>query len=199
VAFVEPMSIAVHAVNRLRVRDGEHVVVLGAGPIGQALSLAARERGAKVLLVDLVANRLELGRLTGADVLDASTVDDVVAEARAWSGGEGPQVVFDAVGLPAVVQQAVELVVAAGRVGVVGHSDRSVELPMAVIVAKELDILGSSVCNAEAFAEAAELTVRNADVISRLISRRFPLAQAPEAIAWAMANPQDALKVVVEM
>jgi L-gulonate 5-dehydrogenase len=199
VAFVEPMSIAVHAVNRLRVREGEHVVVLGAGPIGQALSLAARERGAKVLLVDLVANRLELGRLTGADVLDASGVDDVVAEARAWSGGEGPQVVIDAVGLPAVVQQAVELVVAAGRVGVVGLSDRSVELPMAAIVAKELDILGSSVCNAEAFAEAAELTVRNADVISRLISRRFPLDRAPEAIAWAMANPQDALKVVVEM
>jgi L-gulonate 5-dehydrogenase len=199
VAFVEPISIAVHAVNRLRVGDGEMVVVLGAGPIGQALSLAARERGAKVLLIDLVAGRLELGRLTGADVLDASGVDDVVAEARAWSGGEGPQVVFDAVGLPAVVQQAVDLVVAAGRVGVVGLSDRTVELPMAMMVAKELDILGTSVCSAEAFAEAAEIAVRNADVVSKLISRRYPLEQAPEAIAWAMANPQEAMKVVVEV
>jgi L-gulonate 5-dehydrogenase len=199
VAFVEPISIAVHAVNRLRVAADEHVVVLGAGPIGQALSLSSRERGAKVLLVDLVASRLELGRLTGADVLDASGVDDVVAEARAWSGGEGPQVVFDAVGLPSVVQQAVELVVAAGRVGVVGLSDRSVELPMGTIVAKELDILGTSVCSAEAFAEAAEIAVRNADVVSKLISRRYPLEQAPEAIAWAMANPQEALKVVVEV
>jgi L-gulonate 5-dehydrogenase len=199
VAFVEPISIAVHAVNRLRVGDGEKVVVLGAGPIGQALSLAARERGARVLLIDLVAGRLELGRLTGADVLDASGVDDVVAEARAWSGGEGPQVVFDAVGLPAVVQQAVDLVVAAGRVGVVGLSDRTVELPMAMMVAKELDILGTSVCSAEAFAEAAEIAVRNADVVSKLISRRYPLEQAPEAIAWAMANPQEAMKVVVEV
>jgi L-gulonate 5-dehydrogenase len=198
VAFVEPISIAVHAVNRTRVAEGERVVVLGAGPIGQALSLAARERGAKVLLVDLVASRLELGRLTGADVLDASGVDDVVAEARAWSGGHGPQVVFDAVGSPAVLQQAVELAVAAGRVGVVGLSDRTVELPMGMLVAKELDILGTSVCSAEAFAEAAEIAVRNADVISKLISRRFPLEEAPEAIAWAMANPAEALKVVVE-
>jgi L-gulonate 5-dehydrogenase len=198
VAFVEPISIAVHAVNRLRVSGGEHVVVLGAGPIGQALAIAGRERGAHVLLVDLVANRLALGRLTGADVLDASGAD-VIAEGRAWSGGEGPQVVFDAVGLPAVVQQAVELVVPAGRVGVVGLSDRSVELPMGTIVAKELDILGSSVCNAEAFAEAAAIAVRNADVVSRLISRRYPLDRAPEAIAWAMANPQEALKVVVEV
>jgi L-gulonate 5-dehydrogenase len=198
VAFVEPVSIAVHAVNRTRVAEGERVVVLGAGPIGQALSLAARERGAKVLLVDLVASRLELGRLTGADVLDASGADAVVAEGVAWSGGEGPQVVFDAVGHPAVVQQAVEMVVAAGRVGIVGLSDRTVELPMGMMVAKELDILGTSVCSAEAFGEAAEVAVRNADVISKLISRRFPLEQAPEAITWAMANPQEALKVVVE-
>jgi L-gulonate 5-dehydrogenase len=198
VAFVEPVSIAVHAVNRARVTEGEHVVVLGAGPIGQALAIAARERGATVLLVDLVASRLELGRLTGADVLDAGGVDDVVAEARAWSGGEGPQVVFDAVGSPAVVQQAVELVVAAGRVGLVGLSDSTVELPLAAFVAKELDVLGSSVCDAAAFAEAAQIVSRNADVISKLISRRFPLEQAPEAIAWAMANPADALKVVVE-
>jgi L-gulonate 5-dehydrogenase len=198
VSFVEPVSIAVHAVNRLRVAEGEHVVVIGAGPIGQALSLAAGERGAKVLLVDLVANRLELGRLTGADVLDASGVDDVVAEARAWAGGEGPQVVFDAVGSPAVIQQAVELVVAAGRVGLVGLSDRTVELPIGSFVAKELDVLGSSVCDAAAFGEAAAIVGRRADVISKLISRRFPLEQAPEAIAWAMANPQDAMKVVVE-
>jgi threonine dehydrogenase-like Zn-dependent dehydrogenase len=198
VAFVEPISIAVHAVNRLRVGDGERVVVLGAGPIGQALAIVSIERGAQVLLVDLVASRLELGRLTGADVLDGSG-GDVVAEARAWAGGEGPQVVFDAVGSPAVVQQAVELVVAAGRVGVVGLSDASVELPMGMIVAKELDILGTSVCNAEAFAEAAQIAVRKADVISKLISRRFPLEQAPEAITWAMANPQEALKVVVEV
>jgi L-gulonate 5-dehydrogenase len=197
-AFVEPISIAVHACNRGRVAAGEKVVVLGAGPIGQALSIAARERGADVLLVDLVASRLELGRHTGAEVLDASGVEDVVAEARAWSGGEGPQVVFDAVGIPAVVQQAVDLVVSAGRVVIVGISEHVVELSINTFTAKEIDVLGTSVCDAAAFAEAAEIVGRNADVVSRLISRRFPLAQAPEAIAWAMANPQDALKVVVE-
>jgi L-gulonate 5-dehydrogenase len=197
-AFVEPISIAVHAVNRGRVEEGEKVVVLGAGPIGQALSIAARERGADVLLVDLVASRLELGRLTGADVLDASGVDDVVAEARAWSGGEGPQVVFDAVGIPTVVQQAVEMVVSAGRVVIVGISEHRVELPIGTFTAKEIDVMGTSVCDAGAFEEAAAIVGRNAETISRLISRRYPLSQAPEAIAWAMANPQDALKVVVE-
>jgi threonine dehydrogenase-like Zn-dependent dehydrogenase len=197
-AFVEPISIAVHAVNRGRVAAGERVVIMGAGPIGQALSIACRERGASVLLVDLVASRLELGRLTGADVLDASGVDDIVGEARAWSGGEGPQVVFDAVGLPAVIRDAVDLVVSAGRVVIVGISHHQVELEINAFTAKEIDVLGTSVCTADAFAEAAEIVGRNADVVSKLISRRFPLDRAPEAIAWAMANPQDALKVVVE-
>jgi threonine dehydrogenase-like Zn-dependent dehydrogenase len=198
-AFVEPISIAVHAVNRGRVADGERVVVLGAGPIGQALSIASRERGAKVLLVDLVASRLELGRLTGADVLDASGVDDVVGEARAWAGGEGPQVVFDAVGIPTVLQQAVDLVVSAGRVVVVGISEHRVELSINTFTAKEIDVLGTSVCDAAAFEEAAAIVGRNADLVSKLISRTYPLEQAPEAIAWAMANPQEALKVVVEV
>jgi len=197
-AFVEPISIAVHAVNRGRVAEGERVVVLGAGPIGQALSIASRERGAKVLLVDVVPSRLDLGRLTGADVLDAGGLDDVVSEARAWSGGEGPQVVFDAVGLPSVVRDAVDMVVSAGRVVIVGISHHEVSLEINTFTAKEIDVLGSSVCDAEAFAEAAQIVGRNADVISKLISRRFPLDQAPEAIAWAMANPQEALKVVVE-
>src|SRR3954467_4264752 len=53
--LAEPMSIAVRAVNRGRIADGERVVVLGAGPIGQALTVAARERGAAVLLVDRLA------------------------------------------------------------------------------------------------------------------------------------------------
>jgi threonine dehydrogenase-like Zn-dependent dehydrogenase len=198
-ALAEPVSIAVRAVNRGRVTAGERVVVLGAGPIGQALSIASRERGAKVLLVDLVASRLELGRLTGADVLDASGVDDVVGEARAWAGGEGPQVVFDAVGIPTVLQQAVDLVVSAGRVVVVGISEHRVELSINTFTAKEIDVLGTSVCDAAAFEEAAAIVGRNADLVSKLISRTYPLEEAPEAIAWAMANPQEALKVVVEV
>ena len=59
-AFVEPMSIAVRTVVRGRVEADEHVLVLGAGPIGHAVAIAALDRGAKVLLVDRVAERLEL-------------------------------------------------------------------------------------------------------------------------------------------
>jgi threonine dehydrogenase-like Zn-dependent dehydrogenase len=65
-ALVEPVSIAVRSVARARIAEGERVVVLGAGPIGQALTLAASDKGASVLLVDRLESRLELGRALGA-------------------------------------------------------------------------------------------------------------------------------------
>src|SRR3954452_21720379 len=65
-ALAEPVSIAVRAVNRGRVAAGERAVVFGAGPIGQAIAVAALERGAAVLLVDPLERRLETGRRAGA-------------------------------------------------------------------------------------------------------------------------------------
>ena len=91
--LIEPVSIAVRAVVRGRVAPGERVVVLGAGPIGQALALAATDRGASVLLVDRLQVRLSRGATIGADVLQVSPEDDLVTAAREWAGCDGPEVV----------------------------------------------------------------------------------------------------------
>ena len=78
-ALIEPVSIAVRAVRRGRVVAGEKVVVLGAGPIGQALALAATDVGASVLLVDRLDSRLRFGAPFGAELLQAGADVDVVA------------------------------------------------------------------------------------------------------------------------
>ena len=87
---IEPVSIAVRAVARGRVAPGEHVVILGAGPIGQALALAATDRGASVLLVDRVESRLAHGAAVGADLLhvpDRTTISrPPSASGRAGTG-----------------------------------------------------------------------------------------------------------------
>ena len=66
-ALAEPFSIGVRTIHRARVADGERVVILGAGPIGQASHLLARDRGASTLLVDRLQSRLDLGASTGAE------------------------------------------------------------------------------------------------------------------------------------
>jgi threonine dehydrogenase-like Zn-dependent dehydrogenase len=198
-ALIEPVSIAVRAVVRGRVAAGEKVVVLGAGPIGQALALAATDRGASVLLVDKLASRLARGQTMGADVLEVGADDDLGAAVREWAGVEGPEVVIEATGVPALVQRSVELVSHAGRVVVVGLSADHAPVRVGDLPLKEIDLLGVSCCGADEFAAAVELVGRRRDAAAGLVTHEFALEQAPEAIAYAIAHPAEVMKAVVRL
>ena len=196
-AMAEPISIGVRAVKRARIEPGEHVVVLGAGPIGQSICLLARERDAKVLVVDPQESRLGLSREMGADGLAWTTSDEVVGFARDWAGGEGVPVVVDATGVPQAVRAAVDMAASAGRVVQVGMSGDEVALRVGSFTEKELDMLGVCCCGSGEFADAVAAVERNADTVRRLISHEFELERAPEAIDFAMSNPSEVMKVVI--
>jgi L-gulonate 5-dehydrogenase len=178
-AMAEPVSIAVRAVRRARIEAGEKVVVLGAGPIG------------------LQESRLGLARETGADTLEWSGHDQVVAYARRWAGAGGPPVAVDATGVAAPVRAMIEMVASAGRAVQVGMSNHEVPLRVGILTEKELDLLGVSCCGGGEFADAVGVVERNASLLARLVSHQFALAQAPEALRFAMDNPNEVMKVVI--
>jgi 2-desacetyl-2-hydroxyethyl bacteriochlorophyllide A dehydrogenase len=196
-ALIEPVSIAVRAVVRGRIAAGERVVVLGAGPIGQALALAATDRGAAVLVLDTLARRLAHAEAMGADVVEAD--GDLAGAVREWAGEDGPEVVIEATGVPALVQRSVEVVAHAGRVVVVGLSADHTPVRVGDLPLKEIDVLGVSCCGADEFAAAVDLVGRRRDVAAGLVTHEFPLERAPEAIAYAMANPAEVMKAVVRV
>src|SRR5262245_8634642 len=198
-ALIEPVSIAVRAVVRARIGPGEKAVVFGAGPIGQAVATAAIDRGASVLLVDLVRSRVERGRATGAELLAADDGVDVVASAREWAGPEGPELVFEATGVPDVARTAVELVSQAGRVVVVGLSSREASLKIGDLAFKEIDVLGVSCCNGDEFAEAVALVARRQDALRELITHEFPLEETPAAIQHAIRHPAEVMNAVIRL
>ncbi|MFN8201478.1 MAG: alcohol dehydrogenase catalytic domain-containing protein [Solirubrobacteraceae bacterium] len=196
-ALAEPVSIAVRSVNRGRVVAGERAVVLGAGPIGQAITVAARDRGLDVLAIDPLASRLALSRALGAETLAWSDAPDVVDAARDWSGGEGPPVVFDATGAADAIRAAVDMAASAARVVIVGMSGAEVALRVGSFTEKELDVLGVSCCDADEFAEAVALVERRAAALARMITHEFPLERAGDALAFAIENPSEVMKVVI--
>jgi 2-desacetyl-2-hydroxyethyl bacteriochlorophyllide A dehydrogenase len=198
-ALVEPVSIAVRAVARGRVAPAEHVVILGAGPIGQALALAATDRGASALLVDRIESRLAHGHAVGADVLHVAPESDLAAAVREWSGGDGPEVVFEATGVPGLVQTAVELVAPAGRVVVVGLSSEQAPVRVGDLPFRELDLIGTSCCGSGDFAGAVDLVSRRRDAVAGLVTHEFTLEQAPEAMAYAIEHPAEVMKAVVRL
>ena len=196
-ALAEPVSIAVRSIHRSGISEGERVVILGAGPIGQAVHLLARERGATTLLVDRVQSRLEFGSANGAETLVWTDRDHVVEDCREWSGGEGPPLVFDATGAPDPIRAAVDMAASAGRVVVVGMSGEEVPLRIGTFTEKEIDLLGVSCCGSDEFREAVGFVEAHRESLERLISRRFPLDEAPEAVGYAMDNPEEVMKVVI--
>src|SRR3954468_7153091 len=196
-ALAEPVSIAVRAVNRGRVAAGERAVVFGAGPIGQAIAVAALERGAAVLLVDPLERRLAIGRRAGADGIPWTGPEEVVERAHDWAGEGGPLVALDATGAPDAIRAAVDMAPPAGRVVIVGMGPHEVALRVGSFTEKELDVLGTSVCTAAEFAEAVALVERNGDRLAPLVTHQFAFDRAPEALVYAMENPTETMKVVI--
>ena len=198
-ALIEPVSIAVQAVNRGRVAAGEKIVVFGAGPIGQSIAIAAADRGASVLLLDRVERRLRFAGASGADTLAVDGAEQAVAAAREWAGGDGPEAVFEATGVPELARPAVELVANAGRVVIVGLSHTDAPLRVGDLAFKELDLLGVSCCDSAGFAEAVDLVSRREDALRGLVTHEFELEQTHEAMVYAMEHPAEVMKAVIRV
>jgi len=204
--FVEPTSVAVHALARARLQPGEQVVVFGAGPIGLATLVAAVHHGARVLTVDPVAARRDLAKRLGAEVVaqpaqrKQQELEDLT---RDWTGGEGPPLVVETSGEASVLPQALDTVCPAGRVVVIGMSSGTAPVRPGAFPEKEIDVIGSSCATAGDFGDAIRLVAAsraaNPTAMAALFSHHFPLTRAAEAFAFAMSRPPDAIKIVVSV
>lgn len=197
-ALVEPMSIGLQAVARSGIGAGDRVVIIGAGPIGQAILLGATERGAVALVADRIPARLDLASAFGADFVVDTTGDDLGESVSRWTDGDGPVAVFEATGVPAVARAAVDMVAASGTVVIVGLSQAEVSLPLLEFTRKELTVVGSR-NNAGQFAPAVALVRRRRDVIGRLVTHRFPFDRAADAMNVVIANPGAVGKVLIDV
>jgi L-gulonate 5-dehydrogenase len=207
--FVEPASVAVHALSRARLQPGEQVVVFGAGPIGLATLVAAVHQGARVLSVDPQETRRDLAKRLGAEAVTGTGQttqttptgqaphEELTQLIQKWTGGEGPPLVVETSGEVGVLAQAMEMVSAAGRVVVVGMSSGPASLRPGAFPEKEIDVIGSSCATAADFRDAISLVAANRAAIAALFSHHFPLTRAAEAIEFAMSRPPDAVKIVV--
>lgn len=198
VVLVETMSIALHAVARARIGADDSVVVMGAGPVGMGILIAATRVGARVLMVDQLASRLALARDLGAERTVVAGNEDLPAALAEWTAGDGPTVVVEATGIPAVFESAVKLVAPSGTILVVGLSTEQVSFPMVELTRKELTIVGSR-NNAGRFPAAVALVRAERERVSRLISHRFPLERAAEAFELARGSPGDVEKVIIDV
>jgi L-iditol 2-dehydrogenase len=200
-AFVEPVNTCLKAVRSLNLQPDETVLVIGQGPIGILLASLALRSGATVLTSDLYPERHRIAAGFGlTHPIDASR-EDVVARARAASEGRGADAVLLAVGGNALIRTAMDAARSGGRVMLFAqtqHGDATID-PAAVCV-DEKTLLGSYSASVELEEEGSSLVFDGFSTgydLTRLISHRFPLAQAAEAIAVASQPQADSMKVMI--
>ncbi len=200
-AFIEPVNTCLKAVRRAAVQKGETVLVVGQGPIGLLLMQLARWAGADALTSDTLPDRLALSRRLGAAAaFDARTMD-VVAEARAATEGRGVDCSLLAAVGPAPFQQALDALRPGGRLMIFSATSpgETAEVDLGLLCTSEKEILTSYSASVDVQDLAAELVFRREVRVAELISHRFALAQAPQAVALAARPAPGVLKVMVEM
>lgn len=198
-ALVEPFAIAFHAVGRKKPALNDTAVIIGCGMIGLALLQTARLAGfGRIVAVDTAPDRLAQAEGLGADaVVNTSPGDAVTAVRRAIGGGaSGADHVFEAVGLPATVDLAVRCARKGGAVTLVGNVAADVQLPLQVVVTRELSLFGSCASAGE-YPACLDMMARGAIDPKPLLSAVAPLREGAAWFQRLHARERGLLKVIL--
>lgn len=198
-ALLEPLGVAIHALDLAHVRLAQRVAVLGTGTIGLLVCQMARLAGAsRVFATDLLPARLAAAQDFGAhETIDAGAAD-AVQVIRDRTGGAGVDVVIECAGAPETPRQAVELVKPGGTVVLVGiPSDDRTTFPASPARRKGVTIKLSRRMK-HVYPRAMALVEAGMVDLSRLVSHRFPLAQSDAAFLQLDEDPA-VIKAVIEV
>lgn len=198
IALVEPLACVLRGSRACRIRSGDLVVIVGAGPIGlMHLMVAGLTGPAAVIVSEMGEERRRRALGWGAD--HAVAPEDLADVVRELSDGWGADVVIVAAPAGAAQRQALDISAPGGRINFFGGLPRDaskVELDTNLIHYKELVVTGTTANTTEDCREALKLVLDDALDTAALIGASYPLEEAREA--FAAAGSGETLKVVVE-
>ncbi len=197
-ALLEPLGVALHAVDLAHLRPGTTVGVFGCGPIGLLVLQVARLAGAsRLIATDLPTRlrRLEAARALGAEVVAAEGGREAGA-ILALTGGQGLDAAVEAAGESGAVDAAIGAVRPGARVVLAGiPAEDRISIPASTARRKGLTLLLSRRMK-HTYPRAIRLAAAGQVDLGGLVSHRFPLAET--GVAFATAATRNGLKVIVE-
>ena len=178
-AIIEPLAVALHGVAMSGMRSGDKVLVLGAGPIGLAVAFWARRHGAgRVVVQDLAEWQRDRALEMGAHdfVVDPA---DPVGSAERTLGGKA-DVVFECVGVPGLIAQAVEQVRNRGTITLLGLCTRPDTLNTFAMLSKEVRLITSAFFLRQEYEAALDALDRGAAEPRLLVTDTISLDATPD-------------------
>lgn len=197
-ALIEPLSCVLNGQNKVGLRQGDTVVILGSGPIGTLHIKLARLRGAaRVIVSEPNAARRAAALEAGADAVIDPNAGDLRAAVLAETRGLGADVVICAIGIPALATQAISLAGVGGRISLFAGFNKGElgSLDINAIHYNELHLVGAFGLSRRDYVDALHMVADRRIEVASMVTHRFGLAHISDA--FAMAESGAAMKVAI--
>jgi len=198
-AITEPLACVLHGAEEAKIKLGDTVTVIGAGPIGLLHLMVAKKMGAeKVIIIDLVDERLTVAEKLGADAIINAGIEDPVEKVKALTGNYGADVVIEAIGHAATWEQAVKMVRKGGTVLEFGGPPPGTKttIDTEFIHYGEVKLLGTFHAHPAHFRKALKL-IESQDInVKELITRKMKLEEIGEAFEILATSKSD-IKIAI--
>jgi len=197
-AMLEPLGVAIHAVDLGKLKAGMTVGVFGCGPIGLLIIQLARHMGAtNVIATDILPHRVDAAKSFGVDHAILAGDSRELDEIRAVTQGRGVDVAFEAAGEQEAVDVAFTAVLPGGKVilaGIPGEDRTSFSASLARRKGLTIKLVRRM---KHTYPRAIELVSKGLVDVRSLVTHRFPLEQSVEA--FRAAQRREGLKIIIEV
>lgn len=195
-AMTEPLAVGVHAVAKSRIAPGEAALVLGCGPVGLACIADLRMKGiGPIVAADFSPRRRLLAEAMGADVV-VDPRDTPAIEAWRRIDGSKPLVIFEAVGVPGMIEQAMRMAPKDARILVVGACMQEDRIHPMLGIGRELSIQFVLGYSSAEFTEALHAIADGAVDLAPWVTGRVGIDGVPQAFR-DLGNPEQHAKILV--
>ncbi len=198
-ALVEPFTISYHALHRAKVKPGDNVLVVGAGPIGLFALIAAKAQGAKVYSADILPGRLEKALHFGADGVINSKEKDICEEAMRITGGNGFDVCVEACGQSVTFLSCIDCAAFAANIILIGNGKKETTFLHSILLKKELNVFGSRNSYPQDFRAVIDLIASGKVNVLDMVSDIYPIDRADEAFKALSNNDGSLAKVLINI
>ncbi len=197
-AMVEPLSVAFHAIKRSAVLLNSSAVIVSAGMIGLLIIQLLKISGCgKIIAVDMMPERLEMARKFGASEVIKADELSVPTEVYRLTENRGADIAFEVVGLTPTVQNAVASLKKGGALTLVGNLKSSVDLPLQLVVTRQLTLNGSCASAGE-YPECLDLIASGKVDVDSFISKVAPLDEGPLWFKRLYDQEKGLMKVILQ-
>lgn len=199
-ALIEPFCISYHGVSRADVKEGDTVLVVGAGTIGVLAAVAAKAKGAKVYISDIAEKKMNYAVETFG--LDGGILNDnhadFIQKVEEITGGNYFDVTIEAVGLPSTFLNCIKAAAFGARVIQIGVGKKNVDFDFTLLQKKELNVFGSRNALKKDFLELINLVKEGKVDLEKIVTNTYSFDEAAKAFSDFDKNAASMLKVIIK-